>query len=86
MGPELADICLGDAAPAEFGAEPLIGLRGEEHFLHDGRGGTPEQAIALHAGKASVARDRFAELKLNDGESLLALPRGARRTTRCAPW
>jgi CxxC motif-containing protein (DUF1111 family) len=75
MGPELADICLGDATPAEFRTEPLIGLRGAEHFLHDGRAETLEQAIALHAGEASAARDRFAALTVNERESLLVFLR-----------
>jgi CxxC motif-containing protein (DUF1111 family) len=62
MGPELADICLGDAAPSEFRTEPLMGLRVEEHFLHDGRATSLEQAIQLHGGEASGVRDRFLQL------------------------
>ena len=66
MGPELADICLGLATPSEFRTEPLMGLRlseraeeGEARFLHDGRARTIEEAIRLHGGEGSVARDRF---------------------------
>jgi CxxC motif-containing protein (DUF1111 family) len=59
MGPALADICLGDARPAEFRTEPLMGLRLATAFLHDGRAATIGQAIRLHGGEASRARDRF---------------------------
>ncbi|HVH67650.1 MAG TPA: di-heme oxidoredictase family protein [Gemmatimonadales bacterium] len=62
MGPDLADICLGRAAPADFRTEPLLDLRDAEHFLHDGRAATPEQAIELHGGEAAGARDRFKAL------------------------
>lgn len=75
MGPELADICLGDAAPAEFRTEPLMGLRVVERYLHDGRAETLEQAILLHAGEASAARDRFAALNAKDRSALLAFLR-----------
>src|SRR5256884_4037146 len=50
MGADLADICLGLATPADFRTEPLLDLRGAEHFLHDGRATTLEQAIELHGG------------------------------------
>src|SRR6185436_7913336 len=66
MGPELADICLGEATPSEFRTEPLMGLRlssqieeGEPRFLHDGRASTIEEAIRLHGGEAAASRDRF---------------------------
>jgi len=62
MGPDLADICLGQAQPAEFRTEPLMGLRFATAFLHDGRAATISQAIALHAGEAARARDRFLRL------------------------
>jgi len=35
-------------------------------FLHDGRAATIDEAIRLHAGEATAARDRF--LALSDGE------------------
>ena len=66
MGPDLADICLGEAEPAEFRTEPLMGLRFVTAFLHDGRAATIDEAIRLHAGEATAARDRF--LALSDGE------------------
>ena len=62
MGPGLADVCGGLAEPSEFRTEPLMGLRFATAFLHDGRAQTIEQAIELHGGEASAARDRFAAL------------------------
>src|SRR3989441_12629969 len=64
MGPDLADICLGQATPAEFRTEPLMGLRFKATFLHDGRASSIDEAIRLHAGEAAGVRDRF--LKLSD--------------------
>jgi CxxC motif-containing protein (DUF1111 family) len=62
MGPALADICLGDARPAEFRTEPLMGLHLATAFLHDGRARTIAEAIRLHGGEARPARDRFVQL------------------------
>jgi CxxC motif-containing protein (DUF1111 family) len=72
MGPELADICLGLATPSEFRTEPLMGLRFSESFLHDGRAKSIGEAIRLHGGEASGARDRFGGLSTPDREALLA--------------
>jgi CxxC motif-containing protein (DUF1111 family) len=72
LGPELADTCLGGATPAEFRTEPLIGLRAVEAFMHDGRAATLAEAIELHGGEASAARDRFRALRPKDREALLA--------------
>jgi CxxC motif-containing protein (DUF1111 family) len=71
MGPALADICLGDALPSEFRTEPLMGLRFATAFLHDGRASTIGQAIRLHGGEASGARDRF--LRLSPGQHFALL-------------
>ncbi len=72
MGPDLADICLGLATPSEFRTEPLMGMRLATHFLHDGRAKTPEQAIEMHAGEATRARDLFKALPAPDQAALLA--------------
>ena len=72
MGPDLADICLGQAGPADFRTEPLLDLRGAEHFLHDGRATTLEQAIELHGGEGSGARDRFKGLSATDRAAVVA--------------
>jgi CxxC motif-containing protein (DUF1111 family) len=71
MGPELADICLAQAAPAEFRTEPLMGLRFATAFLHDGRAATIQQAITLHDGEARRARNRFLRLSPFDRAALL---------------
>lgn len=71
MGPDLADICLGLATPSEFRTEPLMGLRLSEHFLHDGRAKSVEEAIRLHAGEASSSRDKFNALSEADRKALL---------------
>src|SRR5467141_796677 len=62
MGPDLADICLGEAQPSEFRTEPLMGLRFATAFLHDGRAATISQAIELHGGEGQRARNRFMRL------------------------
>ena len=72
MGPELADMCLGEATPSEFRTEPLMGLRVLKRFLHDGRATSLEQAIQLHAGEAAGVRDRFAQLSPGDQAALIA--------------
>jgi CxxC motif-containing protein (DUF1111 family) len=72
MGPDLADICLGLARPADFRTEPLLDLRDAEHFLHDGRATSLEQAVELHGGEATGARDRFHALPAADRAALIA--------------
>lgn len=71
MGPALADICLGDAQPAEFRTEPLMGLHLATALLHDGRAATIPEAIRLHGGEATQARDRF--VRLSPGERFALL-------------
>src|SRR5262249_10515199 len=72
MGPDLADICLGLATPAEFRTEPLMGLRLRKRFLHDGRAGTLTLAISQHGGEAAATRDRFLNLTPGEQSALLA--------------
>jgi CxxC motif-containing protein (DUF1111 family) len=72
MGPDLADICLTEATPSEFRTEPLIGLRVAQQFLHDGRAKTLEQAIQLHGGEGSRARDGFLRLSETERAALIA--------------
>lgn len=59
MGPELADICLVNAAPSEFRTEPLMGARFMTRFMHHGQASTISQAISMHGGEAANSRDRF---------------------------
>ncbi len=71
MGPDLADICLGQATPAEFRTEPLMGLRFATAFLHDGRAPTISQAIVLHGGEGMRARNRYLRLSAFEQRALL---------------
>ena len=71
MGPDLADICLGQAAPSEFRTEPLMGARLSSLFLHDGRAATLEQAILFHGGEAARARALFQELSPSEQAALI---------------
>jgi CxxC motif-containing protein (DUF1111 family) len=75
MGPDLADICLGEATPSEFRTEPLMGVRLATSFLHDGRAKTLEEAIRLHGGEASRSRRRFEAMSAEQREALLAFLR-----------
>jgi CxxC motif-containing protein (DUF1111 family) len=72
MGPDLADICLGQATPSEFRTEPLMGLRLSAAFLHDGRAATIEEAIRLHDGEGRRSRERFDRLHPDDRRTILA--------------
>jgi CxxC motif-containing protein (DUF1111 family) len=72
MGPELGDICLALATPTEFRTEPLMGLHLKKVFLHDGRATTVEQAVELHGGEATKARDAFRALPPGERAALLA--------------
>jgi CxxC motif-containing protein (DUF1111 family) len=72
MGPGLADICRGGASASEFRTEPLMGLRFRTHFLHDARSTTLDDAIRQHGGESARARDRFAGLKSNQRDALIA--------------
>lgn len=71
MGPNLADMCLGLASPAEFRTEMLMGLRFRNHFLHDRRVFTVRESIELHGGEASASRLAFEGLSEADREALL---------------
>src|SRR5207244_10962280 len=76
MGPDLADICLGLAEPAEFRTEPLMGVRFKSVYLHDGRAPTIEAAIELHGGEATAARDRFVQLSSQQRAALARFLKG----------
>ena len=62
MGEDLADICMGRAAPGEFRTEPLMGLRLVTRFLHDGRAPSIDEAIRLHGGEAAHSRELYQSL------------------------
>ncbi len=71
MGEARADICLGQATPAEFRTEPLMGLRLAKVFLHDGAASSIDQAVQLHDGEAKRSRDRFERLKPAERAAIL---------------
>ena len=72
MGPELADICNGNATPSEFRTEPLLGLRfANGNLMHDGRAATLTDAIRAHGGEGRFAREKFARLSSRQRDALL---------------
>jgi CxxC motif-containing protein (DUF1111 family) len=71
VGPDLADICLGQAHPSEFRTEMLMGLRFRAQFLHDGSAKTVQEAIERHGGEAQKSRDAFKSLKEEEKKALL---------------
>ncbi len=63
MGEELADgVVMGLATGSEFRTQPLWGVCRHPPFLHDGRAETLAEAILLHGGEASAARERYQAL------------------------
>jgi CxxC motif-containing protein (DUF1111 family) len=71
MGPGLGDICAGVAGPNEFRTEPLMGLRFEPAFLHDGSAATVTDAIRRHGGEASRSAEKFGRLSSRQKDVLL---------------
>lgn len=76
MGDELADGQVeGEAGPRDWRTAPLIGLRFNQTFLHDGRAVTLDEAILKHAGNGSEANGSVAAyeaLSAADRAALLA--------------
>lgn len=72
MGEGLAD-SLADqfAAPSEWRTVPLVNLRLNERFLHDGRAATLEEAILWHGGEATASREAFRALKSEEKQRLI---------------
>jgi CxxC motif-containing protein (DUF1111 family) len=72
LGPGLADdLPQGVATGAEWRTPPLWGIGltgvvGHEHYLHDGRARTLEEAILWHGGEAEGARSAFMALSAAD--------------------
>jgi CxxC motif-containing protein (DUF1111 family) len=62
LGPALASVCGIAASPAELRTTPLMGLRHRNVYLHDGRTAELFDAIFLHGGEATAARERFRAL------------------------
>ncbi len=76
MGEELADGMIdGEAGSRDWRTAPLIGLRFNKTFLHDGRAHTVREAILAHAGTGSEAAESTAlyeSLGPADHDALLA--------------
>ncbi len=72
MGDENADICDGVATPNEFRTQPLMGIRFQEGFMHDGAAETIPEAIQRHGGEATTIRDRFFNLIPSDQAAIVA--------------
>ena len=62
---------------SEWRTAPLIGLStSNSRMMHDGRAATAREAIGLHGGEASAARDAFAALAPAQQEELLRFVEG----------
>jgi CxxC motif-containing protein (DUF1111 family) len=72
LGPGLADVCRPGAGPEQYRTEPLMGLRLQTHFLHNGSAATIEQAVLAHGGEASRSRQRFQSLSRTERQAVLA--------------
>ncbi len=77
MGPELDDgLDQHGAKSSEWRTAPLWGVGltgtvGHEHYLHDGRARTLEEAILWHGGEAQSARDVYVSLSSSDRALIL---------------
>jgi CxxC motif-containing protein (DUF1111 family) len=80
MGDTLADgMNDGEAGSRDWRTAPLIGLRFNRAFLHDGRAQSVEQAILLHDGPGSEASEavrRFQAQSAADQRTLLEYVQG----------
>jgi CxxC motif-containing protein (DUF1111 family) len=80
MGDALADGQVEEGAgPRDWRTAPLIGLRFQKAYLHDGRAATIEVAILKHAGPGSEANDsvaRFQALAPDQRAALVAFVHG----------
>lgn len=71
MGTDLASPSAQGAIPAStFLTRPLWGLADTAPYLHDGRAPTIQDAIAMHGGEASAARDAYLKLPEHERASV----------------
>ncbi|HEY2155288.1 MAG TPA: di-heme oxidoredictase family protein [Isosphaeraceae bacterium] len=61
-----------EAGPTMMRTAPLWGLRFQTSLLHDGRAATPQVAILQHDGQGLAARNRFARLRPQQRDQLIA--------------
>ena len=72
MGDALADGMIdGSAGPRQWRTAPLIGVRKQRSYLHDGRASSVEEAILQHDGEARGAADWFRALSEADRAALV---------------
>ena len=71
LGPDLADICAPGATPSEWRTARLVGLGLRSEFMHNGRAQRLDDAIRLHGGEGSSARDAYAALSDGERQDLL---------------
>jgi CxxC motif-containing protein (DUF1111 family) len=71
MGPALAAPSTQGTIPAQvFLTRSLWGLAETAPYLHDGRAPTVNEAIVLHGGEATAARDAYLKLEERDRASI----------------
>lgn len=74
LGDDLADGLTDESATSRsWKTAPLMGVRHEASFLHDGRAATVEQAILAHEGPGSEANDSVSRFKALSFEKRKAL-------------
>jgi CxxC motif-containing protein (DUF1111 family) len=80
MGEQLADRLTDESAgPRDWRTAPLIGLRFQSAYLHDGRAGSIEAAILEHAATGSEANgavEKFKALSPDQRAALLSFVQG----------
>ena len=63
------------AGRQEWRTPPLWGVRDSAPYLHDGRAGSLEQAVAFHGGEAQLSANRFFRLPPEEQASVLTFLR-----------
>jgi len=63
------------AGRQEWRTPPLWGVRDSAPYMHDGRAGSLEQAIAFHGGEAQLSANRFFRLPPDEKARVLAFLR-----------
>jgi CxxC motif-containing protein (DUF1111 family) len=71
MGPASSGVCSLTATPTEYRTARLMGLRFRVQYLHDGSGGSIDDAIRRHGGEAEGPARRFERLNAADKAFLI---------------
>ena len=69
--PDRLNVPEADAEPGEFRTAPLWGIRQTAPYLHDGSAETLRDAILLHFGEASPAKEAFNALSFDEQSKLI---------------